>query len=63
MQAHLDAPPDEVWALVGNPATYPQKWPIAIEIRGETFDVGDVYSDVRWAAVGYTTSGSSGTAR
>jgi hypothetical protein len=46
MQAHLDAPPDEVWALVGNPATYPQWWPAAVEIRGETFEVGDVYTQV-----------------
>jgi uncharacterized protein YndB with AHSA1/START domain len=41
MQAHLDAPLDEVWALIGNPATYPQWWPAAVEIRGETFEVGD----------------------
>ena len=45
-QAHLDAPLDEVWALVGNPATYPQWWPVAVEIRGETFEVGDVYTQV-----------------
>jgi uncharacterized protein YndB with AHSA1/START domain len=45
-QAHLDAPLDEVWALVGNPATYPQWWPAAVEIRGETFEVGDVYTQV-----------------
>jgi hypothetical protein len=44
--AHLDAPLDEVWALVGNPATYPRWWPIAVEIRGETFEVGDVYTQV-----------------
>jgi uncharacterized protein YndB with AHSA1/START domain len=45
-QAHLDAPLDEVWALVGNPATYPQWWPAAVEIRGESFEVGDVYTQV-----------------
>ena len=45
-QAHLDAPLDEVWALVGNPATYPQWWPVAVEIRGETFEVGDAYTQV-----------------
>jgi hypothetical protein len=45
-QALLDAPLDEVWALVGNPATYPDWWPAAIEIRGETFEVGDVYTQV-----------------
>jgi hypothetical protein len=26
---------DEVRALVGNPATYPEWWPVAVEIRGE----------------------------
>ena len=45
-QAHLDAPLEEVWALVGNPATYPEWWPAAVEIRGETFEVGDVYTQV-----------------
>ena len=41
-QAHLDAPLRDVWALVGNPATYPEWWPAAVEIRGERFEVGDV---------------------
>jgi uncharacterized protein YndB with AHSA1/START domain len=45
-QAHLDAPVEDVWALVGNPATYPQWWPAAVEIRGERFEVGDVYTQV-----------------
>jgi Polyketide cyclase / dehydrase and lipid transport len=45
-QAHLDAPLEDVWALVGNPATYPEWWPAAVEIRGESFDVGDVYTQV-----------------
>ena len=45
-QAHLDAPLEDVWALVGNPATYPEWWPVAVEIRGETFEVGDVYTQV-----------------
>jgi hypothetical protein len=45
-QAHLDAPLEDVWALVGNPATYPEWWPVAVEIRGEKFEVGDVYTQV-----------------
>jgi hypothetical protein len=45
-QAHLDAPVEDVWALVGNPATYPEWWPAAVEIRGETFEVGDVFTQV-----------------
>jgi hypothetical protein len=36
-QVHLDAPLDEVWALVGNPA---------VEIRGERFEVGDPFTQV-----------------
>lgn len=45
-QAHLDAPLEDVWELVGNPATYPEWWPAAVEIRGESFEVGDVYTQV-----------------
>jgi uncharacterized protein YndB with AHSA1/START domain len=45
-QAHLDAPLEDVWALVGNPATYPEWWPVAVEIRGETFEVGDAFTQV-----------------
>jgi uncharacterized protein YndB with AHSA1/START domain len=43
-QVQIDAPLDEVWALVGNPATYPQWWPAAVEIRGERFDFGDRFT-------------------
>jgi uncharacterized protein YndB with AHSA1/START domain len=46
MQAHIDAPVDEVWALVGNPATYPDWWPAAVEIRGESFEVGEAFTQV-----------------
>ena len=45
-QAHLDAPLEDVWALVGNPSTYPEWWPAAVEIRGQAFEVGDVYTQV-----------------
>jgi uncharacterized protein YndB with AHSA1/START domain len=45
-QVHIDAPLDEVWALVGNPATYPEWWPAAVEIRGERFDFGDRFTQV-----------------
>ncbi len=45
-QAHLDASLDDVWALVGNPATYPEWWPVAVEIRGQTFEVGDAFTQV-----------------
>ena len=45
-QVQIDAPLDEVWALVGNPATYPEWWPAAVEIRGERFEVGDPFTQV-----------------
>lgn len=45
-QAHLDASLDQVWALVGDPATYPEWWPVAVEIRGQTFEVGDAFTQV-----------------
>ena len=45
-QVHIDAPLDEVWALVGNPATYPEWWPAAVEIRGERFEFGDQFTQV-----------------
>ena len=45
-QAHIDAPLEEVWALVGNPGTYPEWWPVAVEIRGERFEVGDPFTQV-----------------
>src|SRR5919106_1368492 len=45
-QAHVDASLEDVWALVGNPATYPEWWPVAVEIRGEKFEVGDPFTQV-----------------
>jgi hypothetical protein len=49
-QVHLDAPLEEVWELVGNPATYPDWWPAAVEIQGEKFEVGDSFTQVVGAA-------------
>lgn len=45
-QAHLDAPPEEVWSLVGTPSRYPEWWPRVVEVRGERFDEGDQYVQV-----------------
>lgn len=45
-QALLDAPPDEVWNLVGNPSRYPEWWPRVIEVQGERFEEGDEYVQV-----------------
>lgn len=45
-QAHMDAPLEEVWSLVGTPARYPEWWPRVIEVRGERFEEGDEYVQV-----------------
>ena len=45
-QAHLDAPLEAVWELVGTPRRYPEWWPRVIEVRGERFEEGDEYAQV-----------------
>jgi uncharacterized protein YndB with AHSA1/START domain len=45
-QAHLDAPIETVWELVGNPRRHPEWWPRVIEVRGERFEEGDQYVQV-----------------
>src|SRR5437870_5766325 len=45
-QAHIDAPLDVVWGLVGSPSRYPEWWPRVIEVRGERFEEGDEYVQV-----------------
>jgi hypothetical protein len=45
-QAHLDAPLEAVWGLVGSPSRYPEWWPRVIEVKGERFEEGDEYAQV-----------------
>jgi hypothetical protein len=45
-QAHLDAPLEVVWGLVGTPSRHPEWWPRVIEVRGERFEQGDEYAQV-----------------
>jgi uncharacterized protein YndB with AHSA1/START domain len=45
-QAHLDAPLEAVWELVGMPQRYPEWWPRIIEVRGERFEQGDEWAQV-----------------
>src|SRR5919112_1864902 len=52
--AHLDAPLDVVWDLVGTPRRYPEWWPRVIEVRGERFEEGDEYTQVTRAPMGRT---------
>jgi uncharacterized protein YndB with AHSA1/START domain len=44
--AVLDAPVPTVWALVGDPARYPEWLPRAMEIEGESFEEGGEFVQV-----------------
>jgi Polyketide cyclase / dehydrase and lipid transport len=50
--AHLEAPLDVVWDLVGTPSSYPEWWPRVIEVRGERFEEGDEYVQVTKDPIG-----------
>ena len=54
--AHLDAPLDVVWDLVGTPSRYPEWWPRVIEVRGERFEEGDEYAQVTKNPIGRSES-------
>ena len=51
-QAHIDAPLEAVWALVGTPNRHPEWWPRVIEVRGERFEEGDEYAQVTKDPIG-----------
>jgi hypothetical protein len=51
-QAHIDAPLEAVWDLVGTPSRYPEWWPRVIEVRGERFEEGDEYAQVMKDPIG-----------
>jgi hypothetical protein len=51
-QAHIEAPLEAVWELVGTPSRYPEWWPRVIEVRGERFEEGDEYAQVTKDPVG-----------
>jgi uncharacterized protein YndB with AHSA1/START domain len=51
-QAHLDAPLETVWGLVGTPSRYPEWWPRVVEVRGERFEEGDEYAQVTKDPIG-----------
>jgi len=54
--AHLDAPLEVVWDLVGTPTRYPEWWPRVIEVRGERFEEGDEYAQVTKDPIGRSES-------
>jgi uncharacterized protein YndB with AHSA1/START domain len=51
-QAHLDAPVEAIWELVGNPARHPEWWPRVIEVTGTRFEEGEEYVQVTRGPVG-----------
>ena len=51
-RAHIDAPIEVVWDLVGSPPRYPEWWPRVIEVRGERFEQGDEYAQVTKVPIG-----------
>ncbi len=50
--AHLEAPLEAVWGLVGTPRRYPEWWPRVIEVHGERFEEGDEYVQVTKELIG-----------
>ena len=42
----IEASPQRVWELVGNPRRHPEWWPRVIEVRGEEFDEGSNFAQV-----------------
>ena len=55
-QAHLDAPLEDVWELVGSPRRHPEWWPRIVEVRGARFEQGDEYAQVIKGPVGKSES-------
>jgi hypothetical protein len=45
-QALINASPQRVWDLVGDPHRHPDWWPRVIEVRGERFNEGDTYAQI-----------------
>jgi hypothetical protein len=45
-QMLIDAPVEDVWALVGDPGRYPEWWPSFMEVRGEQFEEGTEFVQV-----------------
>jgi uncharacterized protein YndB with AHSA1/START domain len=54
--ALIAAPIERVWELVGNPARHPDWWPRVVEVRGERFEMGDVYVQVTRNPLGEQTT-------
>ena len=55
-QALIQAPIERVWELVGNPARHPEWFPRVVEVRGDSFDAGDVFVQVTQQPIGTATT-------
>ena len=55
-QTLITAPIERVWELVGNPARHPEWFPRVLEVRGDSFQLGDVYVQVSKQPVGIGTT-------
>jgi hypothetical protein len=51
-QALIEAPPERVWELVGDPRRHPEWWPRVVEVKGQVFDQGDNYAQVTREPIG-----------
>jgi hypothetical protein len=51
-QALINASPEKLWDLIGDPRRHPEWWPRVIEVNGERFDEGDNYAQVTRGAMG-----------
>jgi uncharacterized protein YndB with AHSA1/START domain len=45
-QALIDAPPERIWDLVGDPQRHPEWWPRVVEVSGQRFEQGSTYAQV-----------------
>jgi uncharacterized protein YndB with AHSA1/START domain len=55
-QAIIRAPIERVWELVGNPARHPEWFPRVVEVRGSSFQPGDVFVQLTRQPVGIGTT-------
>jgi uncharacterized protein YndB with AHSA1/START domain len=51
-QGTIDAPTEDIWRLVADPARYPEWWPRWVEVQGERFDEGTEFVQVMKTPVG-----------
>ena len=51
-EALIDAPLEAVWAYVGDPESYSERWPRVIEVRGSRFEEGTEFVQVMRTPLG-----------